>query len=155
MLVLTRFFNNKCKCSCCNVQNCTPMFMLLAFLTLMHFASLKDSLFSGVSGCKTENIFLSKSLRLLYLNSLNSQKIKMTAFWDIAPCSLIEVNQHFTLTSSSKGSPWWWSPHAPLKCKSISKRQHGTLTQTAVIFILAAMRTLNLIHSKNLNSSEN
>jgi hypothetical protein len=50
----------------------------------------------------------------------------MTAFWDIVPFSLSEVE-----------SP----DDAPLKHQSISTTLHGTTSQKAVIFILAAMRT--------------
>jgi hypothetical protein len=51
----------------------------------------------------------------------------MTAFCDMVPCSLLEVNRRF------KGV---YSLHAPLKRRS-TKRLQGTTSQKAVIFILA------------------
>jgi hypothetical protein len=41
-------------------------------------------------------------------------------------------------------SPWWWRQYAPLKCLSTQTRLHGAITQMALIFLLAAVRTWNL-----------
>jgi hypothetical protein len=62
----------------------------------------------------------------------------MTDFWDVTPCSLVEVQtfQRCVLPPSSG---------RPLKCLSASTRLHGATSQKAVIiFTLAAMRTWNL-----------
>jgi hypothetical protein len=61
----------------------------------------------------------------------------MMALWDIASCNLIEVDQSF------RGA-YCFHQYAPLKHKSTSLRLHGAISQKAVIFILATVRTRNL-----------
>jgi hypothetical protein len=73
---------------------------------------------------------------------------KTAAFWDVAPCSLFEVDQRFRgayCPPSSDVSPWWWRQYASLKRRSALTRLHRTISQKAVIFILAASRTWNLM----------
>jgi hypothetical protein len=60
--------------------------------------------------------------------------LKMTAFCDMVPCSLLQVNRRF------RGV---YSLHAPLKRRS-TKRLQGTTSQKAVIFILVEIITRNL-----------
>jgi hypothetical protein len=56
---------------------------------------------------------------------------RMWLFWDVAPCSLVEFYQCF------KG----------VCClHQTSTRLHGTTSQKTIIFILASMRTWNLIN---------
>jgi hypothetical protein len=72
------------------------------------------------------------------LNIQGILEIKLTVFWDVAPCSLVYII-----------SLWWWQ-WAPLKLQLVSARVHGTTSQNTAIFILVAMRTWNLtdiIHS--------
>jgi hypothetical protein len=61
--------------------------------------------------------------------------MKMTAFWDVAPCSLVEVDRFF------RGEDCLHHKYAPLKRRPASTRLRGTTSQKAVIFILLAMRT--------------
>jgi hypothetical protein len=56
--------------------------------------------------------------------------MKVMALWDIASCSLIEVDQSF------RGA-YCFHQYAPLK-------HNGAISQKAVIFILATVRTRNL-----------
>jgi hypothetical protein len=49
--------------------------------------------------------------------------VNMTAAWNITPCSL-----------DIWSAPWWWRHYAPVKRWSTSMRQHGALSQKAVIF---------------------
>jgi hypothetical protein len=63
-------------------------------------------------------------------------------FWNAAPCRLVEIYRRF------RGAywliAWWWRQEAPLKRQSISTRLHSATSQRTVIFILVAVRTLNL-----------
>jgi hypothetical protein len=61
--------------------------------------------------------------------------LKMTAFSDIALCSLVEVDRRF------RGGYFIMSDNVPLKRRSASTRLHGAVSQKAVIFVLAAVRT--------------
>lgn len=62
--------------------------------------------------------------------------LKMTAFLNGAPCSLIEIDQHFRHAHSLQ--------LAPLKRQSVSASLHDAPFQKAVIFIPIALRTWNL-----------
>jgi hypothetical protein len=66
--------------------------------------------------------------------------MKITVFWDIAPCSLVEGDwrlrgacclHHQGLHSL----PSWWRQYTPLKRCSTSMRLHGAVSQKAVIFM--------------------
>jgi hypothetical protein len=59
--------------------------------------------------------------------------LKMTAFLNGAPCSLIEIDQHFRHAHSLQ--------LAPLKRQSVSASLHDAPFQKAVIFIPIALRT--------------
>jgi hypothetical protein len=72
--------------------------------------------------------------------------MRLTAFWDIAPYSL-RVYWHFRgvycLRHQGGLSPWW-RQYVPLKRLSAPTRQHGAISQKAVMFILTAVRTWKL-----------
>jgi hypothetical protein len=64
---------------------------------------------------------------------LTVTSMKMTAFWDVALCSLIKVHQCF------KGAYYFHhqddsGSSTPLKHRSTSTRIHGAISQKAVIF---------------------
>jgi hypothetical protein len=55
---------------------------------------------------------------------LTEANMKMAAFWDVAPCSLVEVDRRFRDAhclhhQMSDSSPWWWRQYAPLKRRAI------------------------------------
>jgi hypothetical protein len=62
--------------------------------------------------------------------------LKMTVFWDVAPCSPVEIDLRFRGTY--------------LKGWSIFSRLHGAPSQKTVIFILIVVRTWNLIMHESL-----
>jgi len=75
----------------------------------------------------------------------------MTAFWDIVPCSLVEVDRCF------RGAYWLHhqgDDHAPVWCQSTSMRLNGALSQKAVIFILTATRTWNFTFLSKSDESQ-
>jgi hypothetical protein len=54
-----------------------------------------------------------------------------TVFWDVVPCSQIDVERRFRgaycLHHHGYGSsPWWWTQYTPLKRRSTSIRLHGS-----------------------------
>jgi hypothetical protein len=57
---------------------------------------------------------------------LTAASMKMTAFCNIALCSLVEVDQFITLMMEK---------YTPLKCQSASMRLCGAISQKAVIFL--------------------
>jgi hypothetical protein len=79
---------------------------------------------------KMGSILITTPMRSHYYN------MNMTSFWDIALCSLIEADQRFRgaycLHHQGDSFPWWW------------RQIHGAISQKAVIFMLAIMRTWNL-----------
>jgi hypothetical protein len=75
--------------------------------------------------------------------------LKMTAFWDIALCSLIEVDRSFRGVYCNE-VPWWWMQYAPLKRQCTAARLHSAISQKAIIFTLAAIRNWKLTHRQSL-----
>jgi hypothetical protein len=71
---------------------------------------------------------------------LMAASINITAFWDIAPWSLVEVDRYF------RGA-YYLHHHRPLKRRSTSTRLHGAIFQKAVIF----KQPLLLCSKKNEN----
>jgi hypothetical protein len=60
----------------------------------------------------------------------------MIAFWDIVPCSLIEIDVSEVRTASiTMAIVLMMNQYAPLKRRSTSMRLHGTFPQKSVIFI--------------------
>jgi hypothetical protein len=59
--------------------------------------------------------------------------LKMTAFWDIAPCSLVEGDRQFRGCTASIIKAMM--EYAPLKRRSISTILHDAISQKAVIII--------------------
>jgi hypothetical protein len=72
--------------------------------------------------------------------------LNTTVFWNVAPCSLVEIYRRFRgdYWVHRHPSPWWWRQQALLKRRSISTRLHGATSQKTVIFMLASLRTWNL-----------
>jgi hypothetical protein len=56
---------------------------------------------------------------------LTATSVKMNVPWDVASCSLIEIDQRSLL--------WWWRQWAPLQ-RSVSAGLHGATSQGTVIF---------------------
>jgi hypothetical protein len=54
--------------------------------------------------------------------------MKMTAFWDIVLCSLVEVERRFRGVLAA--SPWWWRQEERLKHWPISTKLHGAVSHT-------------------------
>jgi hypothetical protein len=73
-----------------------------------------------------------------------TSNVRMKIFWDIVPCSLIELNQCFRVCILPPSSGWWLRQHTPLKHQSTSTRLQGTISQKTVILVLTAVRTCNL-----------
>jgi hypothetical protein len=65
---------------------------------------------------------------------------KMTAFWDAAPYSLLEVVRRFKDTASVATIFLMMEAVAPLERRFTSTILHGATFQKAVILILAAVR---------------
>jgi hypothetical protein len=67
----------------------------------------------------------------------------------MAPCNLVEVDWCFRGAyclhhqGEDRSSLWWWTQYIPLKRRCTSTRLHGTVSQKAVMFMLAAVRTWN------------
>jgi hypothetical protein len=76
----------------------------------------------------------------------NAYMFKLTVFWDVAPCSLVDIYRRFRGACCPHPSPDWWRQQAPLKHWSISSRLHGSISQKTVIFIFAAVRRRNLTY---------
>jgi hypothetical protein len=83
---------------------------------------------------------------------------KMRAFWDIASCSL-RLNWRFRGAyclhnqgdeSRVNSLAWWWMRYVPLKHQSTLSRLHGAISEKAVIFILADVRTWTLIYHSRI-----
>jgi hypothetical protein len=65
--------------------------------------------------------------------------LKMTVFWDVATCSLVEVYRVSEMRTASIIA--LVMEYVPLKRRSTSARLHGAISKKAVIFILSAVRT--------------
>jgi hypothetical protein len=73
-------------------------------------------------------------------------------FWDVAPCSHVEVDRSFrgAYCLHYQGD-WWWRPYAPLKRRSASTWLHGATSQKTLNFTLAAVRTWTLTYILTLS----
>jgi len=63
----------------------------------------------------------------------------MIAFFDIEPCSLVEVHRRFRGANylHHQGNdfwPWCWRQYANLKLRSTSTRLHGAISKKALAF---------------------
>jgi hypothetical protein len=88
----------------------------------------------------TNVMHASNLLYIPFLLSRNTGKIKkthlkMSVFWDTAPCSLAETDWRFKDAYCSKH---FWN------VRSISTGLNGAVSQKAVIFIVTTVRTWNL-----------
>jgi hypothetical protein len=56
---------------------------------------------------------------------------KFIVFWDVKPCSHVEVDQRFrgAYCLHHQGNSWWWRQYAPLKRSSTSTWLHGATSQ--------------------------
>jgi hypothetical protein len=70
--------------------------------------------------------------------------LKMTAFWHVALCSLVELDQRFRGANCLHSFSCWRRQYTPLKCWSASTRLQGATSQKAVIIMVATVRTWNL-----------
>jgi hypothetical protein len=88
-----------------------------------------------------------------YSSDIGIQKMlnsvmKFRVFWDIAPCSHVEVDRCFrgAYGLHRPWSPWWWQ-YAPLKRRSTSTWLHGATSYKTLNFTLSAVRTWHLTNS--------
>jgi hypothetical protein len=87
---------------------------------------------------------------------LPAASMKFRVFWDVAPCSHVEIYRRFRdayCLPSSGRSPWWWRQYVYLKRRSISTWLHGATSQkTPYICDLtsAAAYHLNALSTKPL-----
>jgi hypothetical protein len=63
------------------------------------------------------------------LQVLMAARMKVTAFWKLALCSLVEIDRPFT-------GAYCPHQHGDLKRRSTSTKLHGAMSQKAVIFIV-------------------
>jgi hypothetical protein len=51
-----------------------------------------------------------KLIEMVRFQVLTAASMKMTVFWVVAPCNLIDVYRHFrgACCLHHQGSPWWW-----------------------------------------------
>jgi hypothetical protein len=61
--------------------------------------------------------------------------MKIIAFWDIAPCSLVEIDRRFRGVYCLHQGDGLWRQYASLKRRSTSVRLHGAVFQKAIILI--------------------
>jgi hypothetical protein len=78
--------------------------------------------------------------------------IKMAVFWDVAPCSLVDIDRRFR---DAYCLPWWWRHWAPLKCRWVSTRLHVVTSQKSAVFIRSTVRTWNLICVSDVSGINN
>jgi hypothetical protein len=69
--------------------------------------------------------------------------IKMTVSWDVAPCSVVKIDRRFRAPLPSERSPLM-TETVRICETSVYTRLHGAVSQKALFFILAAVRTWNL-----------
>jgi hypothetical protein len=62
--------------------------------------------------------------------------MKITALWDVAPCSLVEIGRRFKGAMALRVEAV-----SRLKCPSLSARLHGATSQKEAIFITYLQRT--------------
>jgi hypothetical protein len=76
-------------------------------------------------------------------NLIDYTHLNSTAFCDIAPFRItgMHLPDFWCVVNSS---PWWWWQNVPLKRRA-TPRLHGAISRKADIYILAAVRTWNLI----------
>jgi hypothetical protein len=77
---------------------------------------------------------------------LIKQVIKMTVFWDVAPCSLVEVYRRFTSAYCLHHKSLIVLMMEAISISETSTRLHCATSQKIVIFLLAAVRTWKLTH---------
>jgi hypothetical protein len=88
--------------------------------------------------CIHITIFLNKNIYMRFqVPTVASMKFRV--FWDVLPCSQIDVDQCFRGAcclhhQGDDSSPWWWRQHAPLKCRSTSIWLHSSTSQKTLNF---------------------
>jgi hypothetical protein len=86
-----------------------------------------------------------KKVEAFWFRKSEQTEEKVTAFWYIQPCSLVEVDVSEGWTYSIIA--WWWKQYADPKRQPTSTKLLGATFQKAITFILAAVRTWNLIQT--------
>jgi hypothetical protein len=93
-------------------------------------------------------------LQLVIFQGLTAASMKMTAFLDIAECSLVvyrrfrgEYCLHNQGDKNHNSLPWWWRQYALLKRRSNTTRLHGAISQQALIFCSLFLLRLRIISS--------
>jgi hypothetical protein len=72
--------------------------------------------------------------------------MKFRVFWDVAPCSQVDVDRRFrgTYCLYHHSSPWWWRQYAYLKRRSTSTSLHGATFQKTLNFRCFGISANNL-----------
>jgi hypothetical protein len=73
---------------------------------------------------------------------LTASSMEKTVFWDMTPCSLVEVDRLFSGAQCLHHNLWLCWQYVRLKRLSASTRLHGVISQKTVFFMLDAVRTL-------------
>jgi hypothetical protein len=86
-----------------------------------------------VSGFHCSSKMFAATCKTTCNNLEDRTNIKMIAFWDIAPCSLVGVDRCFGGAyclhhqGDESWSPWWWSQYSPMKHQSTPMKLHGII----------------------------
>jgi hypothetical protein len=114
---------------CCNFSKGFPNKILCVGFQVLTATSMKMKAFwDAVHSRKTEAVTTLKR-RLISTRLHGAASLKIHLLLGLQRCVL---------------PPWWWRQHAPLKRRSTSIWLHGSISQKALNFILAAVRTWNL-----------
>jgi hypothetical protein len=77
-----------------------------------------------------------ETILLVTFKVLTAASMKISAFWDIVPCSLVRVDRRFRAPYCLyHQSPWWWRQYTSPKRES-TPTLHGAISQQALVFIL-------------------
>jgi hypothetical protein len=66
---------------------------------------------------------------------LTTASMQFRVFWDVAPCSYVEVDRCFRgAYYLQRPLPWWWRQYAPLKRRSTLTWLHCAISQKTLHF---------------------
>jgi hypothetical protein len=70
------------------------------------------------------------------LKVLTEVTMKMTEFWDITPCAVVQVDSRFSVAYCLRhqGGECWWRQYVPLKRRSASTKTTRCLSQKVIIY---------------------